>query len=296
MAADATIDAGKTDIVRSRINFTTGTLVGPATLIVLLGLLVPILILFRYSLNLPAANGLMNDAFTADNYVHFITDPYYRNILLRTIRVAFICTLGCLLLGFPLAFVLARTRSRFKNVLILLIVLPLFVGNAVRAAGWMTLLGSKGMLNSLLMSSGLIAQPLEIMYTETAVIIGLISINLPFMILTLQSVLEGIDRSVEEAALNLGAGPWMTFWRVIWPLALPGTVTGTIMTFILAMNAYATPVLLGGPQFKTMAPLVYDQFQLGNWPFGAALSFVLMSSTFLLTAFTGYWLQRRYRR
>lgn len=296
MAAVATIDTGGTDIGRSTINLTTGTLVGPATLIVLLGLLVPILILFRYSLDIPAANGLMNDAFTGENYVRFITDQYYRNILVRTVRVAFACTLGCLLLGFPLAFVLARTRSRFKNVLILLIVLPLFVGNAVRAAGWMTLLGSKGMLNSMLMSSGMIDQPLEIMYTETAVIVGLISINLPFMILTLQSVLEGIDRSVEEAALNLGAGPWMTFWRVIWPLALPGTVTGTIMTFILAMNAYATPVLLGGPQFKTMAPLVYDQFQLGNWPFGAALSFILMASTFLLTAMTGYWFQRRYRR
>ncbi len=160
--------------------------------------------------------------------------------------------------------VLARTQTRFKNLLILLTVLPLFVGNAVRSAGWMTLLGSKGFLNSTWLWLGITSQPIEIRYTELAVLLGLISINLPFMVLTLQSVIEGIDRSIDEAALSLGAGPWTTFWRVIWPLALPGIITGTMLTFILAMNAYATPVLLGGPQFKMMAPLVYDQFQLGN--------------------------------
>lgn len=295
MAAVSTT-AGGTEDTRGGSRLAAGTLIGPATLIVLLGLLIPLAILFRYSLDRYDPQALMVSAVTAANYVKFLTDPYYSLVLFTTVRVALFCTVACLVVGFPLAFVLARTQSRFKNLLVLLIVLPLFVGNAVRSAGWMTLFGNKGMFNSVLLSLGIVDQPVEIMFTETAVIIGLISINMPFMVLTLQSVLEGIDRSLDEAALSLGAGPWNTFWRVIWPLALPGVITGTIMTFILAMNAYATPVLLGGPKFKMMAPLVYDQFQLGNWPFGAAAAFILMATTLVLTAITSYWMQRRYRR
>jgi len=175
-------------------------------------------------------------------------------------------------------------------------VLPLFVGNAVRAAGWMTLFGSKGALNAGLLKLGVIDVPLQIMFTEKAVIIGIIAVNLPYMVLTLQSVIEGIDRNVEEAAFSLGAGPVAMFRRVLWPLALPGIIAGTILTFILGMNAYATPVLLGGPKFKMMGPLVFGQFQLDNWPFGAAISFVLMTATLVLTATANILIQRRYRR
>jgi putative spermidine/putrescine transport system permease protein len=199
-------------------------------------------------------------------------------------------------MGLPLAYVLARTQSRFKNVLIMLVVLPLFVGNAVRAAGWMVLFGSKGFLNVTLMQFGAINQPLEIMYTEGAVVAGIIAVNLPYMVLTLQSVIEGINRNVEEAAFSLGAGPMTMFRRVLLPLSLPGILAGTILTFILGMNAYATPVLLGGPKFKMMAPLVYGQFQLNNWPFGASVAFVLMTATLGLTATANILVQRRYRR
>jgi putative spermidine/putrescine transport system permease protein len=269
---------------------------GPATLIIVLGLLIPIVILFRYSLNRFAPRILMVEAITAENYLKFFYDPYYRAVLFATIRVALLCTVACLVLGFPLAYVLARTQTRFKNLLIMSIVLPLFVGNAVRAAGWMTLFGSQGLLNATLIWLGVVSVPVQIMFTEAAVIIGITAVNLPFMVLTLQSVMEGIDRAIEEAALSLGAGPWITFRRVLWPLALPGIIAGTILTFILGMNAYATPVLLGGPEFKMMAPLVFGQFQLGNWPFGAAASFVLMLTTLLLTVVAGRWMQRRYRR
>ena len=200
------------------------------------------------------------------------------------------------MLGFPLAYVLARTQTRFKNILIMLVVLPLFVGNAVRAAGWMTLFGSKGFLNVTLMDLGIISEPIQIMFTEGAVIAGIIAVNLPYMVLTLQSVIEGIERNIEEAAFSLGAGPFAMFRRVLWPLALPGIIAGTILTFILGMNAYATPVLLGGPKFKMMGPLVFGQFQLNNWPFGAAVSFILMTATLVLTATANILIQRRYRR
>jgi len=272
------------------------SLIGPATFIVAAGLLIPIAILFRYSLNKFVPRLLMVEAFTFENYVKFFTDAYYIGVFLTTVQVALACTVICLVLGFPLAYVLARTRTRFKNVLVMLVVLPLFVGNAVRAAGWMTLFGSRGIISVGLMDIGITSEPTEIMFTTSAVIVGIIAVNLPFMVLTLQSVIESIDRSVEEAAFSMGAGPWHMFWRVLWPLALPGIAAGVILTFILGMNAYATPVLLGGPEFKMMAPLVFGQMQLGNWPFGAAVSFILMITTLVLTMIAGFRLQKRYRR
>ena len=275
---------------------TAAGLVGPATVYVAIGLLVPLAFLFRYSLNQFVPGKFMVDALTIENYVKFFTDIYYTAVLTRTVRIALITTIICLLLGFPLAYVLARTRTRYKNLLIMLVVLPLFVGNAVRAAGWMVAFGNKGLINASLMGLGAISQPLEIMFSEPAVIIGITAVNLPFMVLTLQSVIEGIDRSVEEAAFNLGATPMQMAYRVLLPLAMPGVLAGTILTFILAMNAYATPVLLGGPRFQMMGPLVYGQFvQQNNWPFGGAISFILMAATLVLTLIANLIVQQRYR-
>lgn len=274
---------------------TAAALLAPATIFVALCLLAPLGFLLRYSLNdFIAAKKMMVEAITIANYVKFFTDPYYTAILGTTVRIAVMVTAACLLLGFPLAYVMARTQSRFKNLLIILTVLPLFVGNAVRSAGWMVVFGNKGFFNASLLGMGLIEKPLEIMYTEKAVIIGIIAVNLPFMVLTLQSVIESIDRAVEEAAFSLGAPPATMFRRVLWPLALPGILAGTILCFILAMNAYATPFLLGGPLFKMMAPLVYNQFtQQANWPFGGAIAFILMSVTLGLTLIANLIFQRR---
>jgi putative spermidine/putrescine transport system permease protein len=276
--------------------WSASTLIGPATVFVAAGLLVPLAILFRYSLNRFEPRRMMVEAFSTENYIRFFSDPFYTSIFWTTLRVAALCTVVCLIMAMPLAYVLARTQTRYKNILIMLVVLPLFVGNAVRAAGWMTLFGSKGFLNVSLMGFGAIDQPMEIMFTEQAVIFGIIAVNLPYMVLTLQSVIEGVNRNVEEAAFSLGAGPLTMFRRVLLPLALPGILAGTILTFCLGMNAYATPVLLGGPKFKMMGPLVFGQFQLNNWPFGAAIAFILMAATLVLTATANIMVQRRYRR
>jgi len=292
---DAAVVTGPVAETRRGEGWTATALLAPATLFVALCLLAPLVILFRYSLNeFVTTKKLMVEAVTVANYVKFFTDPYYTAILGVTVRVAVTVTAVCLVVGFPLAYVVARTQSRFKHLLIISIVLPLFVGNAVRAAGWMTVFGSRGFLNTTLQWLGLIDKPLEIMFTETAVIVGIIAVNLPFMVLTLQSVIEGIDRAVEEAAFSLGAPPATMFRRVLWPLALPGILAGTILTFILAMNAYATPFLLGGPLFKMMAPLVYNQFtQQANWPFGGAIAFILMTVTLSLTLAANLIFQRR---
>jgi putative spermidine/putrescine transport system permease protein len=283
------------ELMRKNQNLTAAALLGPATIFIAVGLLAPLAILLRYSLNeFVAQTKTMVDALTIQNYITFFTDPYYTGALGTTVRVALLVTVVCLVLGFPLAYVVARTQSRYKHLLIIAIVLPLFVGNSVRAAGWMVVFGNKGFFNASLMGLGILSKPLEIMFTEKAVIIGIIAVNLPFMVLSLQSVIESIDRAVEEAAFSLGAPPLTMFHRVLWPLALPGILAGTLLTFILAMNAYATPFLLGGPLFKMMAPVIYNEFtQKTNWPFGGAIAFILMAVTLSLTIVANVMLRRR---
>ncbi|MCW3474234.1 ABC transporter permease [Limobrevibacterium gyesilva] len=272
-------------------------LILPATLLVLLMMVAPMVLLFRYSLNLYSPTELMIEAFTARNYLSAVTDSYYREVMGTTLQVAFFSTLIALTAGFPAAYALARMRGRWKAWLTLLTVFPLMVGNVVRAAGWMTLLGNTGVVNAGLRATGLLSGPVQLMYTPGAVVAGIVTVVLPYMILTLSSVIEGIPRNVEEAAQNMGARPFTVFRRIIFPLALPGVVAGSALVFILCMNAYATPVLLGGAQFKMMAPAVYDQFvRTTNWPFGAALAFILLAVTLGLTVAGSALLQRRYRR
>jgi putative spermidine/putrescine transport system permease protein len=256
----------------------------PATLLVLGLLVAPMAMLFRISLNQYDAAQMMREALSAENYLRALADPYYREVLGTTLGVALSCTLLALLIGFPAAYWLARMESRWKSLATILTLFPLLVGNVVRAAGWMALLGRDGAINAGLLGLGLVAEPWPMLYTTGAVIVGILAVVAPYMILTLAAVIEGIPRSVEEAAANLGAGPLATFRRVVLPLALPGVAAGCVLVFILCMNAYATPVLLGGPQFKMMAPAVYDQFVRGtNWPFGAALAFLLLLVTLVLT-------------
>src|ERR1700719_1246308 len=149
-------------------------LIGPATAFVAINLLVPLAFLLRYSFNTIDPRRIMVETFSLDNYVKFFADSYYTGVLWTTLRVAALCTIACLVMGLPLAYVLARTQSRSKNILIMLVVLPLFVGNAVRAAGWMVLFGTKGFLNVTLMQVGVISMPLQLMYTEGAVVAGII--------------------------------------------------------------------------------------------------------------------------
>ncbi|WP_247657908.1 ABC transporter permease [Aquabacter sp. L1I39] len=271
-------------------------LAGPASLFVALALLGPLVLMFRYSLNRFVPGQLMVEALTLANYQKFFADAFYQEVLFTTVWVSALSTLLCLVLGFPVAYVLVRQASqRWKGVLLILIILPLLMGNAVRTAAWMVVLGDKGLFNAITALAGI--PPARIMYTPTAVVIGLVSVLLPFMIVTLQSILEGIDRNLEDAASSLGASHGTTLWRVVLPLALPGILAGTMLCFILSMNAYATPVLIGGPQFHMMAPTVYQQVAKAmNWPFGAALAFVLMAVTLVLTTTANVLVQRRYRR
>jgi putative spermidine/putrescine transport system permease protein len=215
--------------------------------------------------------------------------------MLVTIRVSAIVTVACLALGIPMAWGLARSQSRWKGAYLMLLILPLFIGSVTRTAGWMILFTRGGMLD--LVAGALFNAPgIDLMYTETAVIFGIISINLPFTILTLQSVFEGIDPRLEEAAASMGAPPGRSFMRVIMPLSMPGIMISGALCFILSMNAFPTPLLLGGPRFQMMAPLLYWEFNTNNnWPFAGALAFILMATTLTLTVLATVAVPRRYR-
>ena len=211
-----------------------------------------------------------------------------------TVGVAVATTALCLLFGLPLAWWIARMQSRWKGALMLAIVLPLFIGSTVRTVGWMIVFARDGVLDQLARHTT--GGRLDLMFTPAAVVIGIVSFNLPYLILTTQSVFEGIDTRLEEAAQGMGAAPARAFWRVIWPLALPGVGVAGILCLILSMNPYATPVLLGGPRFHMMAPLLYWEFGTNNnWPFAAALAFILMGTTLLLTFSANVLIPRRYR-
>lgn len=270
----------------------------PSLLLVLFGLGLPLLLMARYSLAEFDPRDMAIQGLTLENYAKFLTDPFYRDVLWRTLKVAAMSTLICLLLGVPAAYVISRTRSPgLRTALILCSVIPLLMGNAVRVAGWMVLLADRGLVNETLIQVGLTSEPIRIMYTMTAVLLSLVAVLLPFMIITLQSVFDRVSPVYEEAAASLGARPFTAFTRIFIPLAMPGIYSGGLLVFILGMNAYASPVLLGGPTFHMMAPMVYQQaIEAFNWPFSASLAFVLMVATLVLTVASSLFLQKRYGR
>lgn len=278
-----------------RETISAATLLAPATILVCAMMVAPLAILARYSLNRFDPTELMISALTLQNYERFFTDPYYLGVLIVTLRVTVVVTVLCMALGVPMAWRLARMQSRWKSAYVVALILPLFIGSVTRTAGWMILFARGGMLDTA-MRTLFGMQGLDLMNTETAVVAGIVSINLPFTILTLQSVFEGIDPRLEEAASSMGADPMRAFQRVILPLAMPGMVIAGTLCFILSMNAFATPMLLGGPRFQMMAPLLFWEFSNNNnWPFAGVLAFILMATTLGLTLLANVVVGRRYR-
>lgn len=282
---------------RGGLNPVTAALLSPAMLFVFLTLLVPVLVALRYSFNQYDPAQLMISAWSFENYVRFLSDNYYQEILFTTLWVAAMATLICLIGGIPTAYFITRIVSpQWRLRVTILIILPLLMGNAVRSAAWMVVLGDKGLASSIAVGLGL-SEGFNLMYTSQAVVIATASVMMPFMVITLKSVFETLDPTLDEAAESLGASHLVVMRDVTMPLALPGILAGTSLCFVLSMNAYATPVLIGGPQFHMMAPQIQQQVSKAfNWPFGAALAFIMMATTLLLTVLSNLWVQSKYRR
>lgn len=279
-----------------RRSYRGSALVIPALLLVTAFLMAPLALVFRYSLDQFDPAKLMLGVFQLGNYVKALGDPFYQGVLANTAKIAGISTAATILLAFPTAYCISRVQSeRMRSILIILTVVPLLLGNAVRAAAWMVVMGTKGVANSVFLALGIVDEPIKILYTPEAVVIGLTSVLLPYAIITMQSVLDSIPTSLEEASQSLGHSPLRTIATVILPLAMPGVVAASAICFALAMNAYATPVLIGGPKMMMMGPLVYEQIaKVSNWPFGSTLACILMAVTVVLTIVSSRYLQKKY--
>lgn len=217
------------------------------------------------------------EGITLENYTRFFGDPHYLGILGRTLWMGLLVTVVTLVLGYPLAYWLARTDTRWKTLLLILTIFPLLTSAVVRSFGWMVLLGRTGLINQALVGSGLAPRPLDLMYTLTGVIIALAEVLLPFMVLTLYGVIASIDRSVEEASMDLGAGPLTTILRVTLPLSAGGVLAGSLLVFSLAISSFVTPSLVGGPRVQLMATSIHEQtVSVLNWQFAAAVAAVLL--------------------
>ena len=221
--------------------------------------------------------------FTLDNYLQTIRDPFNWRIIARTLRYGVVTSLVTLVLSYPLAYHMARASSRAKGLLMTMLLAPLLVGIVIRSYGWMILLADTGLINQALTAIGI--GPFQLMYNETGVMIGLVHIYMPFMVLSLAGSLQGINPDVERAARSLGASPWRTFWRVTWPLSLPGVTSGTVLVFVLTVSAYIIPSLLGGYNVITVPLLVVQTVsELFNWPLGSAFAILFFVITVAVLA------------
>ena len=251
-------------------------LLTPALTTVTLLLFVPLLFIVVYSFWLRTATGADQVGFYLDNWEKALTDRFYRDILFSTLRIAAITTFFCALMGYPAAYFIARSQGN-KAVLLLLLMLPFWISYIIRTMSWINILGVSGALNTLLLSLGLISEPIQMLYNEATVILGLIHYLLPFMVLNVFVSLDGIDTNLEDAANSLGATKWQSFLNVTLPLSLPGLAAGGLLCFVLGAGTYITPLVLGGPRDAMFANLVFEAIivQL-NWPLGSALSLMLL--------------------
>ncbi|CAB1080100.1 Spermidine Putrescine ABC transporter permease component PotB (TC 3.A.1.11.1) [Olavius algarvensis Delta 1 endosymbiont] len=219
---------------------------------------------------------------TIENYLRFVKDPFYRRVLLYTVWLAFSVTFFSLLLGYPLAYFLARTRSAKKGFYIFLLLVPLMVGIIVRTYGWIVLLGREGLVNNILIGFNLSDAPVKILNTHAAVVIGIVEVLMPYMVLPIVSAIQKIPVNLEEAASSLGANKWYVFVHILIPQSLPGVLSGSIIVFTLTAGAIVTPALLGGPKIHTMGTVIYQlMISTLNWPFGSATAFILLMMEFL---------------
>ncbi|MFB0846429.1 ABC transporter permease [Paenibacillus oleatilyticus] len=277
---------GKSSAVRS-----AALLLLPSLAVVAGVFLLPMLYIFLLSLE-----GKQGQ-FTLENYTIFFKDPYYLQILWRTVKMGLLSVLACLVLGYPVAMFMAQTSGKLRGIITFLIISPHLISVVIRNFGWVVILGEKGWINSTLLKLGLIDTPLKLLYNELGVVIGLTDSLIVYMILAIATSLYQIDGSLYKAAGILGAGKVRTFFTVTLPLTLPGIVAGTTLVFSLSMSAFVTPALMGGTSVKVLPVIAYEKIMAQlNWPLGAALSFLLLGSTIaLVSLFTRLIETRRYK-
>ena len=272
---------------RSKHEFRANTLpalltVGPVTAVMVL--LIAVSLIYVAVMSFCSIDEFYNVKFdfTLDNYVR-LANANYLKIYVQSLVIALVTTILCILIGYPFAYIIARTKSRKKRILYMLVIIPFWTNSLIRIYGWRSFLGSSGWLNTLLVKTGIAAEPIDLLYRQGTTILGMVYCLIPFMILPLYTAIEKLDGSLLEASSDLGARPAATFFEVILPLTSGGIFSGSLMVFIPCLGYFFVSDILGGGNSDVIGNLIERQFQSGNnWPLGAALSIILIAVTLVL--------------
>jgi putative spermidine/putrescine transport system permease protein len=245
---------------------------------------IPLLLLLATSFErIDPASFKVLEPLTLHNYRKFLTDSFYLGVLWTTLKLGALSTLACVVFGYPVALFLMKAHPRERSILMLLIISPLLVSLVIRSLGWIIILGRRGLIDSLANALHLTSGSVNLMYTQTAVVVGQAHVFYPFMVLSIYAALQNIDPAVLRAASNLGAPPLRVFWNVTLPLSMPGVVAGSLIVFALCVSSFVTPMLLGGPWVKVAGYLVWEQaLQVLDWSFAAAIATILLVLTAII--------------
>ncbi|MCI6262665.1 MAG: ABC transporter permease [Olsenella sp.] len=226
-------------------------------------------------------------AFSLDGYWQTLADIYFQQVFWRTIRLSLITVAICILLGFPAAYYVARVAKK-KSLFIAMTLFPLMTSPVVRSFSWMVLLGKKGTANTLLQSLGIISSPIPMLYNEFSIVVGLVQLFLPLMIISTVGVMENIDEDLMLASNSLGASRTTSFWRIMFPLSVPGLITGSVLVFCGSLTAYTTPQLLGGSDTRMLATLIYqDGLSLNDWTAASVVAIIMIVIAVVATLLIG---------
>jgi putative spermidine/putrescine transport system permease protein len=269
---------------------------GPALLLFIGLLLVPLLLTLMLSFRVFSDTAGVTSAYTLTNYWEVVSDPYYGTIFLRTAGLAFAVTLLSIVLGVPETIVLARMKRPWQSLCLLVVLGPLLISVVVRTLGWQILLGNNGVLNNALQSLHITDEPIRLVFTMTGMIIALTHVLVPFMVMSVWATMQKLDPQIEWAGRSLGGSPFAVFRRVVLPQIMPGVLSGSIIVFALSASAFATPALIGGRRLKVVATAAYDEF-LGtlNWPLGASIAVLLLIANVAIVFGCSRLAERRFR-
>ncbi|SFG28709.1 spermidine/putrescine transport system permease protein [Desulfotomaculum arcticum] len=251
----------------------------PVTVWVAVFITVPMLLVLLVSFMKRGTWGGLVYEFNINNYCRFI-EPLYLHVVFNSLVVAFATTLVCILVGYPFAYAVARSPKSWRNILLMLIIIPFWSSSLIRTYSWVVLLRTEGVINNVLLSLGIIHEPLAMLYNLGAVTVGMAYTLFPFMVLPLYASIEKVDHTLLEAASDLGAGPWQAFRRVTLPLTMPGITAGSLLVFIPTLGLFFISDLMGGSRTMMISNLIKNQFlDARNWPFGSAASVILIILT-----------------
>ncbi len=251
-------------------------------------LFTPCLVLVAYFMIVPLIGTILPTFTNSENgifyeYINFFNDSYMIEIFLRTIKISLLSSIICMIIGVPVAYYISRTSKKLRGLFIAFTVFPILTNSVVRSFAWMNILGKNGIINNFLIKLNLISEPLSLLYTEGAIIIGTIYIFLPLMIISLVGVMENVENDLLEAAESLGANKLTAFFKVVFPLSLPGLIVGTVLVFTGSLTAYTTPQLLGGNKNTVLATLIYQKtMTLGDWQGASVVATIMIVVTLVV--------------